>query len=124
MSILDIPLAQFDSRVWQITEPEEIVNYFLWRQRDAIKNSISALAQSLYSSRELYGKNGNDRLKMCKEKGHNWDNLHPNRRQGTFFIKDTSEVKSKFEESYFLVQDFRSIIKNLILYPYEKTRLD
>jgi tRNA(His) guanylyltransferase len=50
-----IILANFDSRVFNIPK-EEVANYFLARQEDAVSNSISMLAQSLYSHNELHKK--------------------------------------------------------------------
>ena len=59
--------AMFDARVFNITR-EEVVNYFIWRQIDATKNSISMAAQSKYSSKELHKKNGNDKQEMLFQK--------------------------------------------------------
>jgi len=42
---LDLPLAFFDSRAFNIPK-EEVANYFLSRQKDAVKNSVAMLAQS------------------------------------------------------------------------------
>ena len=81
-------LAFFDARVFQIPEKEEVVNYFLWRQRDAEKNSVAMLAQSLYSHKELHGKNGSDMQEMCFQKSHNWNDLHFSKKRGSFIIKN------------------------------------
>lgn len=48
-------LAYFDARCWNIPE-NDVVNYFWWRQEDAIRNSVSVLAQSQFSPKELHGK--------------------------------------------------------------------
>lgn len=82
-------LAFFDSRVFQIPEKEEVVNCLIWRQRDAEKNSIAMLAQSLYSPTELHKKNGNDMQEMCFQKGYNWNDLHFSKKRGSFIIKNT-----------------------------------
>ncbi len=92
MSMGDIgysPLAFFDSRVFQIPEKEEVVNCLVWRQRDAEKNSVAMLAQSLYSHNELFKKNGSDMQEMCFQKGHNWNDLHWSKKRGSFIIKNT-----------------------------------
>lgn len=88
-------LAFFDARVFQIPEKEEVVNYFLWRQRDAEKNSVAMLAQSLYSHKELHNKNGSDMQEMCFQKGHNWNNLSPQKKRGSFIVKQTFENENK-----------------------------
>lgn len=85
----DVPnqtLAFFDSRAFSIPK-EEIVNYFIARQKDAIKNSISMLAQSLYSSNELHKKNNKDMLQMCLDKGVDWNSLYYKKKYGCSVIK-------------------------------------
>lgn len=65
--------ALFDSRVF-ILPKNEVVNYFIWRQQDAIKNSISMVAQSLFSHNSLQGLNGLQMIeKMRNEKGIIYD---------------------------------------------------
>lgn len=66
-------LGLFDSRCFTIPDPTEVCNYFVWRQQDATRNSISMAAQSLYSSRELHGKSGDEQQEMLWQKGVNWD---------------------------------------------------
>lgn len=85
----NITLAFFDARVFQIPEKEEVVNCLVWRQRDAEKNSIAMLAQSLYSHKELFKKNGSDMQEMCFQKGHNWNDLHFSKKRGSFIAKVT-----------------------------------
>lgn len=82
-------LAFFDSRVFQIPEKEEVVNCLIWRQRDAEKNSVAMLAQSLFSHQELHKKNGSDMQEMCFQKGYNWNDLHFSKKRGSFIIKNT-----------------------------------
>lgn len=38
--------ATFDARVFTVADPREVGNYFIWRQRDAVRNSISMAAQA------------------------------------------------------------------------------
>jgi hypothetical protein len=47
--------AIFDSRVFQLFEDEDVHDYFLWRKKDANRNAVSMLAQSLYSHKSLQG---------------------------------------------------------------------
>lgn len=65
-------LAEFDARVFQIPQKTEVANYFIWRQQDATRNSISSVAQSLYSHKELMGKSSNEKQEMIFQKGINW----------------------------------------------------
>ena len=79
-------LAMFDARVFTIPQFEEVKNYFIWRQQDTVRNSISSVAQSLYSSKELHGKNTNDMQEMCFQKGINWNNFLPKLKRGRLII--------------------------------------
>lgn len=82
-------LAQFDSRIFQIPENEEVVNYFIWRQRDAIKNSIQMLGQSIFSDKQLHKKNTSEIIDMCYEKGERWHELSSAKQRGSFITKQT-----------------------------------
>ena len=90
----NMKLANFDSRVFNIPK-DEVNNYFIARQRDAVKNSISMLAQSLYSHKELHEKNSNECQELCFQKGHNWNDLHFSKKRGSFIVKNTY-VTSEF----------------------------
>jgi tRNA(His) 5'-end guanylyltransferase len=50
--------ATFDARVYTIPDRTEVMNYFRWRQEDAIKNAVSMAAQAAFSHKELHGLNG------------------------------------------------------------------
>lgn len=67
--------AEFDSRVFNIPE-WDVINNIIWRQKDAIRNSIEGLGQYHFSSKELYKKSCNDILNMLvSEKGVDWNDL-------------------------------------------------
>lgn len=83
--------ALFDSRCFNIPR-EEVSNYFLWRYLDWRRNSIQLLAQSLFSHKELHGKNTKVLNDMCCEKGFVWSDLEPRWRNGTFLIKEESGI--------------------------------
>lgn len=81
-------LASFDSRTFNIPK-EEVANYFLARQKNAVKNSIASVAQSLYSSKELHGKNGNQQQELIFQKGINWNDFSVSEKRGRFIVKNT-----------------------------------
>lgn len=84
----NIKLANFDCRGTSYPV-YEVGNYFKARQRDAVRNSISMLAQSLYSHNQLNGKNQSEMQEMCFEKGHNWNDLGQGKKRGSFVVKNT-----------------------------------
>ena len=81
--------ATFDARFWTVPSAIEVYNYFLWRQRDAEKNSISATAQSVYSHKELENMNGLDKQEMLFQKGINWNDYPSGQKRGRFVEKVT-----------------------------------
>jgi tRNA(His) 5'-end guanylyltransferase len=83
---LEDQCAVFDSRVFNIPK-EEVCNYFIWRQNDWIRNSITMLAQSHYSHKQLHKKGQADMHEMLHEKGVNWAKLHPRWKNGIFLDK-------------------------------------
>ena len=83
----EFKLAFFDSRVWTIPDPIEVENYFIWRQKDAVRNSISMAAQSLYSDKELKGKSSSEKQDMIHAKGMNWNNLPDGFKRGRTIYK-------------------------------------
>jgi tRNA(His) 5'-end guanylyltransferase len=86
--IEDFKLAMFDARVFQIPYQEEVFNYFIWRQQDATRNSISSVAQTNFSAKELNGKKTSDMQDMLMlEKGINWNDFSPREKRGTLIRK-------------------------------------
>lgn len=80
-------LPVFDSRVFCIPEQEEVKNCLIWRQEDATKNSITSVALSYYSAKEIHGKNSNEKQEMIFQKGLNWNNLPVGQKRGRLIIK-------------------------------------
>lgn len=78
--------AYFDSRAFSVPEAE-VCNAFIWRQQDAVRNSILSLSQSLFSHKELQHKNCNQLQEMCFQKGHNWNDLPTSWQRGRCVVK-------------------------------------
>lgn len=79
-----IKSANFDARVFQIPSSMEVENYFIWRQQDCSRNSISSVAQSLYSPKELISKNSDQKQELIFQKGINWNDFAPREKRGGF----------------------------------------
>lgn len=73
--------AYFDSRAFIVPE-NEVVNYMLWRQQDATRNSIQMVAQSMFSHKQLHGKNCSALQEMTFQKGTNWNDFEPYWKRG------------------------------------------
>ncbi len=85
-------MAQFDARVFQIPSRIEVENYLIWRQQDAVRNSISSVAQSLYSHKELNGVKTNEMQEMIFQKGINWNDYDFRKKRGAVIGKVEVEV--------------------------------
>ena len=73
--------ALFDARCFNIPK-EEVVNYLIWRQQDATRNSINSTGQQYYSPKELHGKKPNEVQEMLFQKGVNWNNFPTSFKRG------------------------------------------
>ena len=66
------PSATYDARVFTIPDLVEVENYFVWRQQDAERNSVTMLAQSHASHKQLMGKNRAAQHEIIHAAGDNW----------------------------------------------------
>jgi tRNA(His) 5'-end guanylyltransferase len=85
--ISQFKMAQFDARVFQIPQKVEVENYFIWRQQDATRNSISSVAQSMYSPKELHGVKTDGMQELIFQKGINWNDYTPREKRGGIIRK-------------------------------------
>ena len=89
-SILEKPLASFDSRCWVIPDWAEVSNVILWRQQDCTRNSIQMQGQAIFSHKELQGKSCNDIQDMLMtQKGINWNDCPDGFKRGRCIVKTT-----------------------------------
>ena len=91
-------LPTFDARVWNVTNRVDILEALLWRQADAIKNSISQVASAYFTHNQLLNKNGNDKINMLKEKGIDWYSFDKKFINGTFIRVKTVNRKFTYDE--------------------------
>ena len=79
--------ALFDSRCFNIPK-EEVANCILWRQQDAIRNSINSVGQANFSHKELQGLSTDQILKkLLEEKQIDWNKLPVHLQRGSCCIK-------------------------------------
>jgi tRNA(His) 5'-end guanylyltransferase len=91
-TLTDLPQKElttpaFDCRVWAVGSMAEVIDTVIWRYRDAIKNSISAMAQRYFSPKQLHGLNADQRLGLLLENGIDFNGVVEERsRSGVFFV--------------------------------------
>jgi tRNA(His) 5'-end guanylyltransferase len=66
------PTAVFDARTYTIPDYIEVENYFVWRQGDARRNSVTLLASNYASAKQLHGRSEADRQEIIHAAGDNW----------------------------------------------------
>lgn len=80
----------FDSRAFVLPK-EEVTNYFVWRQQDAIRNSVQMLGQSQFSHKQLHKKSCRMIKEMLiNEKGMDWEDIDTRYKRGTCVNRDVS----------------------------------
>ena len=88
---MDNVIPHFDSRLFSVPNMIEAGNYFVWRQQDAKRNSISMMAQSIFSHKSLQSKSGEEMLEMIKLSGNDYHSMPFNFKYGSFFKKQNTE---------------------------------
>jgi len=81
-------MAFFDSRVFTVPDPIEVENYFIWRQQDASRNSISMTAQAHFPHERLQGIGTNQLQEMLfTEAGVNWNDQPAGFKRGRCVVR-------------------------------------
>jgi tRNA(His) 5'-end guanylyltransferase len=84
--------ATFDARVFTIPDPVEVANYFLWRQRDCVRNSITMAAQAKFSHKQLHGvSTGKMQEMLWSQHGINWNDYPAGVKRGRVCVRRTEE---------------------------------
>lgn len=84
--------AMFDARVFTIPSQTEVANYYLWRQRDTVRNSVSMAAQAHFSHRRLHGVNTDQMQELLwAEHGVNWNDYPDGCKRGRVTVRETGE---------------------------------
>lgn len=86
--------ATFDARAFNLPK-DEVVNYFIWRQQDAERNSVNMYGRQFMSQNEMHAKNSKEIRRLLEEKYHSpWEN------NPTFFKRGVCIQKVQYEEFF------------------------
>ena len=88
----------FDARVFSVPTLKDAFLCVLWRERDAIKNSITMYALSKFSHKLLQNVNGEQKRAMLRDIGCPWEDLPLRHRRGTYFTRVVRERMLTEEE--------------------------
>lgn len=85
---------RFDSRASNYPL-HEVVNYMIWRQQDATRNSILGLGMSHFSHKQLHQKNTSQIQDLLHaEKGIDWNDCPTTQKRGTCIVKESYMVRA------------------------------
>lgn len=116
-------LAVFDSRAF-IMPKEDVNNYFLWRQQDATRNSVQMLARTLYSHKELNGKDNSALQELCFLKGINWNNCPVPQKRGRCIVKSKTMKQGKNPKTGAVIESERTewiVDENIPVFSQDKS---
>jgi len=77
----------FDARVWNVPSEDEAANVILWRELDAYKNGIAALALCHFSAKALHGLGRADMIQMLEDKGVDLSAYPRHLYNGTYVVR-------------------------------------
>lgn len=86
--------ANFDSRFWIVPKRSEVINYFIYRQQDATRNSIQSIGQSFFSEKELKNQTIDKIQDMVFQKTKiNWNDYSAQLKRGRGVVRVEKEVE-------------------------------
>lgn len=86
-----IDMAEFDARVFNIPT-WDVINLLIWRQQDAVRNSISSVAHAYFSQKDLYKKDSVEMQDMLHKKKINWNDFPTYNKRGACCYKVEKEI--------------------------------
>lgn len=83
----------FDCRLWALPDKKEAIKYFIWRQRDCIRNSINGAARTHFSHKSLLNKKSAEKVEMLQSLNTDFYKDYPNAfKYGTFIRPEIKEA--------------------------------
>ena len=94
-------LAMFDSRIFTIPDRIEVMNYFIWRNLDAERNSISMLGRTYFSHKQLNNKNTSEIQEMLFQQYNiNWSEEPEGFKNGRLIIKEYKDINGTLRSEW------------------------
>jgi len=107
-------LSMFDSRVFIIPDRTEVINYLIWRQNDATRNSIQSVGYSYFSHKELLNLNTNAiQNKLLTEKDINWNDYPIDAKRGRLLYRKKYVTESAIRHEWATYSDLEIFSKDL-----------
>lgn len=90
-----LPVPTFDCKAWNVPTYNEVIDWFVYRQKDCVRNSKQQFAQTFCSYSELLNKTADEQILFCIQKTdgeQNWNLLDPTLQYGRLISKETYEI--------------------------------
>ena len=84
--------ALFDARVWSVPDLATAETYFRWRQWDAQRNSVSQMARSLASHKEMFELTEDQLLELIRSRGGEWNDCMSWAKYGTYTVREVEST--------------------------------
>jgi len=106
-------LPHFDARCWNLPV-HEVANAFIWRQADAVRNSINALAQAHFPAKELHGlKLSAVQERLWAECSINWSQCDATQKRGAIVTRQANawvcEPAPEFAQNRHAIEDLLAV---------------
>jgi tRNA(His) 5'-end guanylyltransferase len=105
----------FDCRVFVIPR-EDVVNYFIWRQRDWETNSVQMVARYFYSHKALENKSCSEMKEMIKKAGEDWDKFSGWEKRGRVITRVAGHTAWAVDDNLPRFEEKRVYVDNYV-YP-------
>lgn len=107
-AIEKLSIVSFDCKAWNIPTLNDVYSWFIYRQRDCIRNSKQMLSQFYFTHKEIEGVNCETQIEMVKEKfGVDWNELPNNKKFGRFLYRQEVEIQVPNSEEVILRKKWR-----------------
>ena len=96
-TVLNMPLCQFDCKVWDVDTANDAMAWFLFRNIDCIRNSKQQAAQTYLPHNVLLGLDSDTQIKMLlDEKGVDWNSFSGGEKWGRLIYREKKERTHTF----------------------------
>lgn len=106
--IQQFSFGEFDARVFSIPDFREVSNYFIWRQQDCTRNSISMAAHAVkgLSHKDRENKNTTELQELLFQNGINWNDYPEKYKRGVIVIREKYKKEVVASKENYKIDDF------------------
>jgi tRNA(His) guanylyltransferase len=95
-----VSVRHFDARAFVLPNDSEVFNYLIWRQQDAVRNSIQMAGQAVFSQKELHNVDCQGIQQRLRGAGKPWEDHPQHFRRGALVRRVTRPLAVKHSPPY------------------------